>query len=181
MIRTTSPQVPVGILVEADLIRRFPDRRDDVVAYGIAKREEELIGLHETRKQLSWHPVQLIKTLLVVGVTAFSLIWSVSQVSAFGHWYATARTTKVPISIPLIGSTSINIGQYLPVSKEIESLQQLPTYTLQDSLIWTGVVMGIILLERGVLIAIAWKKIKKLGHGEKRVKEEIEQLEAFRA
>jgi hypothetical protein len=181
MIRTSSPHVPVGILVEADLIRRFPDRRDEVVTYAIAKREEELIGLHETRKQLSWHPIQLFKLLLIVGVTTFSIIWSVSQVSAFGHWYVTARTTAVPISIPIIGTTSINIGQYLPASKEIESLQQLPTITLQDSLIWTGVVMGVVLLERVAIILFAWKKIKKLGNGERRVKEEIEQLETLRA
>ena len=177
----SSSSVPIGLLSESDLISRFPARREEVIAHAIARREEEMIGLRETRKLLSWHPVQLIKTLLIVGIVAFSLAWMFSQIAAFGHWYAGARASKLVVAIPMLGNESFPVGQYLPTSTAMTTIQTLPMIGLNESIWFAIAVMGIVLLERGILITISWNRISQLHQAERQRKDEIELLRSWRA
>jgi hypothetical protein len=172
---------PIGLLVEEDFIKRYPARRKEIVAHAIQDRERRRVLLQETRHLLTWHPIHTTKVVLVTGILTFILAFLVSQVVSIGHWYADAKSWTIPISLPLIPTTNIDIGSHVPSSTSLALASRVPSFGLQESLIIAIIAMAAVLLEKVVVSLFQWKKAHLVGTAVRDLDQELRTLHEWRS
>lgn len=170
---------PVGLIAVSRLIAETPERRDDILAYEIRRRERELLITRETRHALSWHPFHTTKVVFAVGGGVFVIVWLMSQLRAVAEWYTRARAATLTIPLPLIGDRTIDLGSHVPTSTAFDLMGRLPQWGLLESF-WIAVgLMLVIVLERIIFAAFQWKHVQALASAETELAEEIATLRAW--
>jgi hypothetical protein len=154
--------VPPGLLMVADLIVRLPERKEELLAYELRKRERDQQIARETLHLLSWHPLHTTKVVLVYGITAFSIASLVGSIASLGQWFVHLQASKVPLSIPMVGSIPINIGSLVPTSTALSSIADLPVVSLRDSMYFGIAVALLVLIEKVIFIVIQHGKAQVL-------------------
>jgi hypothetical protein len=173
--------VPPGLLMVADLIARVPERKEELLAYELRKRERELQVVRETRHLLSWHPLHTTKVVLIYGIIAFSIATLIGSIASLGQWFVRLQSSNVPISIPMVGSIPFDIGSYVPSSTTLSSLALLPNISLLNSTYFGIAVALLVLIEKVVFIIIQYGKAEVLRNAEKELNEEMEALKGMGA
>ena len=179
--KTLSNTCPIGLLAEYDLMGRLPERRKEIIGQAVDTRADKKLMLKQTLHAYTWHPLNTTKVMLLVGLLVFELVMLVSGVSMLGHWYAQAKNSTISVPVPLIQSMDINLGSYLPSSTYITMTEQLPTISLLQAVYIALAAMLLVLLEKGVIMAVHWEKVKHLRAAMKACDEEIALLEKWQS
>jgi hypothetical protein len=166
----------IGLIFEEDFIKRYPTRRQEILTYAIKQREERKVLLQESHQLLTWHPVHAAKVILVTGALAFVLAFLVSQIVSIGHWYASAKSWIVPVSLPVIGTKDVDLGTYVPTSTSLAVAGRVPSFGLRESIIFAIAVMVLMVLEKVAMSLVHWKKARLLQGALRELDDEIRTL-----
>lgn len=158
--------VPVGLIAEEDLARRFPQRRGEVLRHALRVRERQKALFHEARKLLTWHPIHTTKTVLVTGALSFTIALLASYVVSIGHWYAAAKDLSFTVPIPFLADRAIDLGASVPSSTSLALAARLPAYGLKESFAIAVLGMAIVLIEKLVTSLFHWRKARMLREAE---------------
>jgi hypothetical protein len=168
--------VPPGLLIVADVIARLPERKQDLLAYELKRRERELVMLRDTHQRLSWHPVQTLKSVILYGINAFVLAWSAGLLSSVGRSYASLKSSHVDVPIPFAQDFGINFGPFVPTSTPLLVAAQLPSVTLEEAIMFGLTIALAIILMRVIIVVIRWRKMHELHEQEIELVHEIDVL-----
>lgn len=172
--------IPVGLLAEHDVIERHSERRMEIIDHAIRIREQERLSLREVRSLLTWHPLRTTKVVILAGLVTFVLAWVLSELIAMSHWYASARTLRVTVPLPVVGNKVVDLGGYIPTSTALNVVSTFPTYGVRESAYVALGVMGLLLLEK---LAVTLWHARESHHLSKRLEEltqETEELKRWR-
>ncbi len=170
---------PVGLIMEEDLIHRFPDRKADIIKRAITTREERLLTLKAARSRFGWHPAHTAKVLVVSALATFVLAYLFSLVSSFGHFYAQAKAMSIDIAVPVIGSQHVAIGSFVPTSTPLGIASMIPQYGIWESVLAGLVVAALVIIERLLLASANYSSVKRIKAAERRIGEEIKSLRTW--
>jgi len=171
---------PVGLVYECELVERVPERKDEIIGHAIRVRERERLYAKEIRGLLSFRPYHAARVAIIAGVVAFALMFSVSELAAFGRWYTGFQTSQLTIPIPLLGDQSIPYGSIAPSSTTLGVASQIPAFGLVESAYVGFGIMFAILLEQAVVAVLHRKESQTLKEYSDELKRELGVLRAWR-
>jgi|GEM_PF-2947606 len=170
---------PIGLLPEFDLLKRYPERKRELIEYAIRDRERRITMTSETRHLLSWHPIHTVKIIFVSGFATFILVWLITQIAQIGQWYSQLKALGFTLPLPIIGERVIDLGSHIPTSTMLVTASKLPLLTAKTSIYSALAVMVILILERVISTLLQWKKIKSLKKAEEELHTEIKILNSW--
>jgi len=171
---------PVGLVYECELVARVPERKSEIVDHAIRVRERERLYAKEIRALLSFRPYHAVRVAVIAGLVAFVLMFSVSELAAFGRWYTGFQTSQLTIPIPLVGDYSIPYGNLAPSSTTLGVASRIPAFGLIESAYVGFGIMFAILLEQAVVAALHLKESRTLKEYTDELKRELDVLRAWK-
>lgn len=170
-----------GLLMVADLIARIPERKADLVAYEIARRERERALLYEARQRLSWHPVRTIKTLLFYGINGFVLAWAAGLLAILGRSYNTLKAAEFAVPVPFFHDAVLALGQAIPTSTTLIAASRLPAFSFWDAVLIGLAVAATVMLMKLVASFLHRDRLRQLASATAELERELEALKRWAA
>lgn len=166
--------VPAGLVGVADLIARVPERAMEVIGRERQNRELSLISIHQMNKTYSWNPGRTVWIALLIGLTAFSLLWSMS--TTLGMFRSTG--TSVGGVMKELSSLGIELPSNIakPVSSASTLADTLPNFGIGDSIAMSFGSMILYGIFKFFMVMPNLDRLKTLREEEKRIEEEMRYL-----
>lgn len=171
--------IPPGLLAVRDLIDGHPDRRKEILAHEIRQRERQHLLFKSNRKLLQMHIWSSIKSILIVGLTVFSLAWTVGELAGLAQWIKHAQQTSVRVPIPFANDIKWDVGALIPTSTVFVAAAQLPQWTIRDAGMIAIAAMVLVFVEKCVLAFFAWRQTRQMDEAEEDLEEEIDVLKTW--
>ena len=171
--------IPPGLLSIHDLLTRFPEERKALLTNEIRRREEERTLFFGTKRLMSFHVWQALKTVLVIGLPVFLLVGTVGELARLAQWIQQAQQYSLAIPLPWESGARWDVGKMIPTSTALTYASQLPLWNLRHASAWALVVMAGVFVERIVLGYLTWRQTRLLQDAGKEREEEIQILEKW--
>jgi hypothetical protein len=169
--------VPAGLVVLADFVARVPERAIDAVEREQQIKRLLLLSIQQMKKTFSWNPGRTVWMALLIGLTAFSLLWSMSTITGMFHstGQSLGGTMKElnQLGIELPSSISSQVGTLVTVA------DATPNFGMGDSI---AISIGCIVLygiAKFLIVMPNLDKLHTLNEEEKRLEEEVRYLNGW--
>jgi len=171
--------IPAGLMAVHDLIEKHPTDRERLLSHELVRRERERLLFRGTRKLLHLHLWTSAKSILVLGVTVFVLVWTVGQVAQIAQWFQQVQNTTITIPVPLRNDFQWHLRDYLPTSTVLDVASKIPAFDWRDAAYIALALMILLLVEKIIIAFFSWKHASALKGGEVEAEEEIQILKEW--
>lgn len=177
MDQANRENVPAGLIGVADLVARIPERAMEIIEREKQHRELSLLSIHQMNKTYSWNPGRTVWIALLIGLTAFSLLWSTS--TTLGMFRSTG--TSVGGVMKELSSLGIELPANIasPVSSASMLADTLPNFGIGDSIAMSFGLMVLYGIYKFFTVMPNLDRLHTLHDEEKRLEEEVRYLSAW--
>ena len=169
--------IPAGLVLLVDFVARVPERAMDAIERERQSKHVQLISIDQMKKKYSWNPGRTTWMALLIGSTAFSLLWSMSTV--MGTFHSTGQTiggtvnelSQLGISLP--PNVASQFGSIITVA------DKAPSFGIGDSIAITFGVIVVYGIFKFLTVMPNIDKVHMLNEEESRLEEEIRYLNGW--
>lgn len=173
----TSP----GLVLVRDLLDRFPDYREELLAYEIRRREQEDLLYLRMRSFLYWRAWDSVQGLAIVSAIWLFVLWTMRSVLRVGEWIEQTERDGWKLPEPLDRAFGI---QWRAVMIATDPLQRVSTMFGS----WRWQVVGLVLagglfallIRHLAILIFTWKELRPLRAASYERQQEIKILQAWK-